>query len=410
MDESPEGLLGAEKRDERPGEVGPRPAKQLTRPAEPVDLVVEQGFVGLIKRHWRYPQFAARSGHRVRALLGFWASAQPSQRRGSPRPVDETLMRADLAPREQAMTEEPVRYELIGAVARITLDRPEQMNSLNAAMRRALAAALQRAAGEARAIVLTGAGDAFSAGQDIGSGRRLTEIELGRLADEELTPLVKLIAGSPVPVIAAVNGTAAGTGCNLALAADVVVAAASAVFVEAFGRIGLIPDAGGTWVLPRLVGRARAMGMALFGDRIDAVTAQAWGLIWEVVPDALLDDRAMALAARLAEGPPLAHAALKEALAASGEATLEEQLATEARLQGPPPRAQPRLPRGRPGADGKARADVRGPLVPSARGPQGAGLDQRILKTAPAAAQELRDRLRLRLSRRLATVGSFPRR
>lgn len=233
------------------------------------------------------------------------------------------------------MQYDTIRAERIGAVLSITLDRPGSMNSLNAAMRRELTNAIGGAEADGiRAILLTGAGDAFCSGQDLADGKRLSEIDPERILAEEYAPLIRLIAEGPVPVVAAVNGAAAGAGAALALAADVVVAGTSAVFIEAFSRIGLIPDAGSTWVLPRLVGRARAMGMALFGERVDAVTALDWGLIWEVVPDAGLMPRAMTLAQHLAEGPGKAHAALKQAMAASATNSLEAQMALEARLQG----------------------------------------------------------------------------
>src|SRR6056297_3500307 len=216
-------------------------------------------------------------------------------------------MTADPHPRPQAGSEavegqDTVLYAAEGGLATITLNRPERMNSLNAPMRRALAAAFDRArAEEARAIVLTGAGRGFCAGQDLGDASRFDEIDLDRTLREEYEPLLARITGSPAPVLAAVNGVAAGAGANLALAADVVIAARSASFVEAFARIGLIPDAGGTHLLPRLVGRARAMGMCLFTDPVGADRAVEWGLIWEAVDDDRLADRAAELGRKLAD-------------------------------------------------------------------------------------------------------------
>ncbi len=227
-----------------------------------------------------------------------------------------------------------IRYALEGARATITLDRPEKLNSLTAEMRRELTHALDRAAGEARAIVLTGAGRAFCAGQDLGDAATIEAVELERVLREEYEPLLSRIAEAPVPVIAAVNGVAAGAGCNLALAADLVVAARSASFSEAFARIGLLPDAGGTFLLPRLVGRARAMGMCLFAEPVPAARAAEWGLIWEMVEDTDLADRAAALGTHLAEGPTLAFRLLKEAMRASAENGLAAQLDLEAELQG----------------------------------------------------------------------------
>ncbi len=184
------------------------------------------------------------------------------------------------------MDYETLRYAVTDGVAAITLDRPERMNSLNAAMRAELLDALARAPRESRAIVLTGAGTSFSAGQDLGEAGRFSEVNLERLLNEEYEPLIRLVEECPVPVIAAVNGAAAGAGANLALAADLVVAARSASFLEPSARIGLVPDAGGTWRLPRLVGMARAMGMCLLAEPVPAEQAAAWGLIWEVVDDA----------------------------------------------------------------------------------------------------------------------------
>ncbi|MGF1659564.1 MAG: enoyl-CoA hydratase-related protein [Rubrimonas sp.] len=232
------------------------------------------------------------------------------------------------------MTYETILYDLAGAVARIALNRPEKRNSLNSLMRRELRHALERASAEARVAVLTGAGAGFCAGQDLGDAASLADIDLEGVLRDEYEPLLRAIADAPIPVIAAVNGAAAGAGANLALAADVVIAARSAVFVEAFARIGLIPDAGGTWLLPRLVGLPRAMGMCLFAEPIPAGRAAEWGLIWEVVEDDQLDGRATDLAARLARGPAAAYARTKKALRAGLSNDLEAQLALEAHLQG----------------------------------------------------------------------------
>jgi 2-(1,2-epoxy-1,2-dihydrophenyl)acetyl-CoA isomerase len=208
------------------------------------------------------------------------------------------------------------------------------MNSLSAAMRSELLDALSRAPREARAVVLTGAGRGFCAGQDLGDTGSIADLNLERVLREEYEPLLKLVYDCPVPVICAVNGAAAGAGANLALAADVVIAARSAVFIEAFARIGLIPDAGGTYWLPRLSGMARAMGMCLFAEPVPAERAAEWGLIWEVVDDDQLATRAAELARRLAKGPTVAYRLMKQALRASGSNDLETQLALEARLQG----------------------------------------------------------------------------
>lgn len=232
------------------------------------------------------------------------------------------------------MDYQTLRYAVADRVAAITLDRPERLNSLNAAMRAELMDALARAPREARAVVLTGAGRAFSAGQDLGEAASFSELNLERLLSEEYEPLIRLVSDCPVPVIAAVNGAAAGAGANLALAADIVVAARSASFLQAFARIGLVPDAGGTWRLPRLVGMARAKGLCLLAEPLPAERAAEWGLIWEAVDDDALHDRAADIAARLAAGPTVAYRLTREALGQSTGNDLEAQLALEARLQG----------------------------------------------------------------------------
>lgn len=232
------------------------------------------------------------------------------------------------------MTYETIRYDLADGVATITLNRPEKMNGLNRAMRGELLEALTRAPEEARAVVLTGAGRGFCSGQDLGDTANIADLNLERTLREEYEPILKRIYDCPVPLICAVNGPAAGAGCNLALAADVVIAARSAVFIEAFARIGLIPDAGGTYWLPRLVGMARAMGMCLFTDPIGAEKAANWGLIWEAVDDDALPARAQELAAKLAKGPTVAYRRIKQALRQSYDNDLQGQLALEAALQG----------------------------------------------------------------------------
>lgn len=231
------------------------------------------------------------------------------------------------------MTYHTIRYESAEGLAVITLDRPEVMNALNRAMRRELTEALHRARGEARAIVLTGSGRAFCSGQDLGDGAA-EGLNLETVLREEYEPLLQAICSSPLPVLAAVNGMAAGAGANLALAADVVIAAQSAAFLQAFARIGLMPDAGGTWWLPRQVGIARAMGMALFAEKIGAEEAARIGLIWEAVPDVDFEHHWRARAAHLAKGPTAAFGALKRAFHAGLTNPLSTQLALEARLQG----------------------------------------------------------------------------
>ncbi|MFD2172650.1 enoyl-CoA hydratase-related protein [Rhodobacter lacus] len=227
---------------------------------------------------------------------------------------------------------ETIRYDFAEGLAVITLNRPEVMNALNTVMRAEITAALLRAQAEARAVVLTGTGRAFCAGQDLNDSGAITDLET--LLRAEYEPMLRAITEAPVPVMAAVNGAAAGAGANLALAADVVIAAHSASFLQAFTRIALMPDAGGTWTLPRQVGLARAMGLALFAEKISAAEAAALGLIWEAVPDVDFDAHWRARATHLATGPTAALRATKQALRASFGNDLTTQLALEARLQG----------------------------------------------------------------------------
>lgn len=231
------------------------------------------------------------------------------------------------------MTTSPVLYDLSDGIALIRLNRPTVMNALDRALRSALLAALRRAATEARVVVLTGEGRAFCAGQDLQDAGEVEGPDLERILREEYEPLLFAIQDCPVPVIAAVNGVAAGAGANLALAADVVIASEGASFIQAFTRIGLIPDAGGTYWLPRQVGFARAMGAMLFADRIGARQAADWGMIYECVPDEDFARHWQARAAAIAQGPTLALASVKAALRASPNNDLAAQLALEARLQ-----------------------------------------------------------------------------
>jgi len=231
------------------------------------------------------------------------------------------------------MSTQTIRYDISEGLAVITLNRPEVMNALNTAMRHELTSALRRAAHEARAVVITGAGRAFCSGQDLGDGAD-AGLDLEKVLREEYEPMLQAIYTCPVPVLAAVNGAAAGAGANLALAADVVIATHSAAFMQAFTRIGLMPDAGGTWWLPRQVGMARAMGMALFAEKITAEEAANAGLIWEAVPDVDFEHHWRARATHLALGPTAAFGAVKKAFRAALTNDLPRQLALEAKLQG----------------------------------------------------------------------------
>ena len=226
-----------------------------------------------------------------------------------------------------------VRVEVEGGVHRITLNRPEVRNALNRGLRAELTAALL-AGHSARVIVLTGAGAGFCSGQDLGDAQGLDEAGFEGVLNGEYVPMIRAITEAPVPVIAAVNGVAAGAGANLALACDLVIAAESATFIQAFTRIGLIPDAGGTSFLPRRVGLQRAMGAALLAEPVSARQAETWGMIWEAVPDDRFAAVVAARAAQLAAGPTGAYAALKQALRGAFDQPLEAQLAVEARLQG----------------------------------------------------------------------------
>jgi 2-(1,2-epoxy-1,2-dihydrophenyl)acetyl-CoA isomerase len=218
-------------------------------------------------------------------------------------------------------------------VTTITLNRPDRMNALNRALRHDLTAAL-RDGWSSRVIVLTGAGRGFCSGQDLRDAGALEASGVEATLNEEYVPMIRAITDAPVPVIAAVNGVAAGAGANLALACDLVIAAESAVFIQAFARIGLIPDAGGTSFLPRRVGFQRAMGAALLAEPVSARQAEAWGMIWEAVPDDRFAATVAARAAQLAQGPTGAYAALKQALRGAFDHSLDAQLALEARLQG----------------------------------------------------------------------------
>ncbi|MCE5973555.1 enoyl-CoA hydratase-related protein [Sinirhodobacter sp. WL0062] len=229
---------------------------------------------------------------------------------------------------------EAIRYELTEGMAVITLNRPEVMNALNTAMRAEILDALRRAATEARVVVLTGEGRAFCSGQDLADGAASGAFDLQKVLREEYEPMLMAIYDCPLPVISAVNGAAAGAGANLALAADVVIAAQSAAFLQAFTRIGLMPDAGGTYWLPRQVGFARAMGAALFADKVSADQAAQWGMIWESVPDAAFAAHWRARAAHLAKGPTAAYGAIKRALREGYGNDLPAQLSLEAELQG----------------------------------------------------------------------------
>jgi 2-(1,2-epoxy-1,2-dihydrophenyl)acetyl-CoA isomerase len=232
------------------------------------------------------------------------------------------------------MDYQTITLDIADGLAIVTLNRPDKMNALTGQMRAEIAHAMKAAAQEARAIVLTGAGAAFCTGQDLGDAANAGRIDMERTLRDEYEPMLQTIHDCPVPTIAAVNGPAAGAGANLALCADVVIATESAYFMQAFARIGLIPDAGGTWFLPRTMGLAKAMGAALFAERISARQASDWGMIWEAVPDADFNDHWRRRAAYLANGPTQSFARIKSALRESSGRSLPEQFEAEAQLQG----------------------------------------------------------------------------
>lgn len=219
-------------------------------------------------------------------------------------------------------------------ITTVTLNRPDKMNALTTQMRAEITHAVKAAGKSARVVVITGSGRAFCSGQDLGDRANAANLDLERTLRDEYQPMLDAITHCPVPTIAAVNGAAAGAGANLALAADVVIAAESAYFLQAFARIGLIPDAGGTYTMPRSMGMAKAMGAALFADKISAKDADAMGLIWEAVPDDQFAAHVKARAQHLAEGPTAAYGAIKRVIRATWDNSEEDQLALEAREQG----------------------------------------------------------------------------
>jgi len=228
------------------------------------------------------------------------------------------------------MTYETIQFES-GLVARITLNRPDRLNSFTAAMHEELRDALANL-GDARVVVLTGAGRGFCAGQDLNDRSVVPgeAVDLGETVTKSWNPLIRTLTSLPQPVIARINGVAAGAGANIALACDIVVAAKSAKFIQSFSSIGLIPDSGGTWALPRLVGQARALGLALTGEPLPAERAAEWGLIWKAVEDDALDVEVDAVASRLASLPPLGLAAIKEMVRSSWQYSLDEELERQA--------------------------------------------------------------------------------
>ncbi|MBV8552090.1 MAG: 2-(1,2-epoxy-1,2-dihydrophenyl)acetyl-CoA isomerase [Acidobacteriaceae bacterium] len=231
------------------------------------------------------------------------------------------------------MTFETVLFAIENGAARLTLNRPEKLNSFNVQMHLDIRHALDEVERneDVRVLVISGAGRGFCAGQDL-SDRVFDpnqKPDLGASIENYYAPLVRRLRALPIPVVAAVNGVAAGAGANLALACDLVIAAKSAAFIESFSKLGLIPDTGGTYFLPRLAGTARAMGMALLGEKVPAEQAEAWGLIWRAVDDEQFASTVDAIASQLSSAPTKGLAHIKRAIYASAHHSLDEQLNME---------------------------------------------------------------------------------
>jgi len=230
-----------------------------------------------------------------------------------------------------------VLYAAEAGVATLTLNRPDSLNAVTRTMHGELKDAIARAAGDpaVRCLVLTGAGRGFCSGADLVDSATLSGgvPDLAKVLDETYNPLIRSLRDLPKPIVAAVNGVAAGAGANIALACDLVLAARSAVFIQAFCKIGLIPDAGGTWFLPRHVGRARAAGLAMLGDKLPAEQAESWGLIWRTVDDDKLMGEVEKLSRHLAGQPTVALGLIKNALSAAETNGLDAQLDLERDLQ-----------------------------------------------------------------------------
>ncbi|MFS4439031.1 enoyl-CoA hydratase-related protein [Paracoccaceae bacterium GXU_MW_L88] len=229
---------------------------------------------------------------------------------------------------------EQILYDVTENVATITFNRPQTKNGLTSQMRREIIDAVAKAEGEARVLVFTGAEGAFCSGQDLSDTKHPSEIDFEAVLRDEYEPMLNAIYNCKLPTVAAVNGPAAGAGANLALAADIVIATESAVFIQAFARIGLLPDAGGTYWLPRQMGFSKAMGAALLAEPITAKQADDWGMIWASFPDDAFTAEQNRIAQKLANGPTLAYRHIKEALRGSYDKSLNEQLAVEAKAQG----------------------------------------------------------------------------
>lgn len=229
------------------------------------------------------------------------------------------------------MSYECIKFELTENTARISLNRPDKLNSFTVQMHEELADALTKVEAQGvRVLLLTGEGRGFCAGQDLSERQMSTgEVDLGYTIDTYYAPLVRRLRAMPWPVVVGVNGVAAGAGANLALAGDIVIATESASFIQPFCRLGLLPDTGGTYFLPRLVGEARAKGLSLLGEKLSATQAAQWGLIWECVADADFQARLEALCDHFASAPTKGLAATKQVIQASLSHSLDQQLDLE---------------------------------------------------------------------------------
>lgn len=231
------------------------------------------------------------------------------------------------------MDEDVVLLEIADGVARVTLNRPAQLNAISLAVHARLADILDEIERreDVRVLLLAANGRAFCAGQDLGErgGEEAGPADLGESLERRYNPLVRRLRALPMPFVCAVNGVAAGAGANLALLADIVIACESARFIQSFAKIGLMPDCGGSWVLPRLVGQARALALAMTGEPVTARDAAAWGMIWKAVPDEMFEAEAQALARALAAGPTRGLVATRDAIRAAWTGSLDAQLDLE---------------------------------------------------------------------------------
>lgn len=233
------------------------------------------------------------------------------------------------------MAYETILFEVASGAARLTLNRPDRLNSFTVQMHEEVARALGQVEGDAgvRVLLITGAGRGFCAGQDLSDSAVKPGGDLGSALETSYNPLVRRLTSLPKPVVCAVNGVAAGAGANIAFAADIVLAARSAKFIQSFANIGLVPDSGGTWILPRLAGQARAMALAMTGMPLTAEQAEQWGLIWRAVDDASLMDETNKLVEKLAAGPTRGLAAIKKAIRSAWSNELDAHLDIERDMQ-----------------------------------------------------------------------------